>query len=64
MGPGSRIVVVDYDKNVPGVPHSDQPAMLIGPDEVAGWMSAAGFDETLEIEMFADKFFVVYTKRG
>jgi predicted methyltransferase len=64
MGPGSRIVVVDYDKNVPGIPHADQPAMLIGPDDVRAWMSAAGFDVTREIEMFADKFFVVYTKRG
>ena len=64
MGPGSRIVVVDYDMNVPGVPHSNQPEMLIGPDQVAGWMSAAGFDVTREVEMFDDKFFVVYTKRG
>ncbi len=61
---GSRVVVVDYDKNVQGVPHSNQPEMLIGPDEVAAWMSAAGFDVTREVEMFEDKFFVVYTKRG
>jgi hypothetical protein len=26
-------------------------------------MSAAGFDVTREVEMFPDKFFVVYTKR-
>ena len=64
MGPGSRIVVVDYDMNVPGIPHSDQPEMLIGPEQVAGWMSAAGFDVTREVEMFDDKFFVVYTKRS
>ena len=64
MGPGGRIVVVDYDMNVPGVPHSNQPEMLIAPDQVAGWMSAAGFDVTREVEMFDDKFFVVYTKRG
>ncbi len=64
MAPGSRIVVVDYDKNVPGIPHADQPEMLIGPEEVAGWMRAAGFDATREIEMFPDKFFVVYTKRS
>lgn len=63
MPAGSRIVVVDYDKNVPGVPHSNQPEMLIGPDEVATWMSEAGFAVTREIEMFDDKFFVEYTKR-
>ena len=56
--------MVDYDKNVPTIPHADQPEMLIGPEDVRAWMSTAGFDVTREIEMFDDKFFVVYTKRG
>ena len=63
MPVGSRIVVVDYDMNVEGVPHSNQPEMLISPEQVAGWMSVAGFEVTREIDMFDDKFFVVYTKR-
>ncbi len=63
MSVGSRIVVVDYDMNVPGVPHSNEPAMLISPDQVAGWMRAAGFEPTQEFDIFDDKFFVVYTKR-
>jgi hypothetical protein len=63
MSVGSRIVVVDYDMNVEGVPHSNEPAMLISPDQVAEWMRAAGFEPTREIDMFDDKFFVIYTKR-
>jgi tRNA A58 N-methylase Trm61 len=63
MGMGSRIVVVDYDMNVEGVPHSNEPQMLISPEQVAGWMRVAGFEVSREIEMFDDKFFVVYTKR-
>jgi len=63
MSVGSRIVVVDYDMNVAGVPHSNQPEMLISPDQVAGWMRAAGFEPTREFDLFEDKFFVVYTKR-
>ena len=63
MGVGSRIVVVDYDMNVQGVPHANQPEMLISPEQVAGWMRAAGFEPTQEIDMFEDKFFVVYTKQ-
>jgi ubiquinone/menaquinone biosynthesis C-methylase UbiE len=63
MSVGSRIVVVDYDMNVEGVPHSNEPAMLISPDQVGGWMRAAGFEPTHEIDMFDDKFFVIYTKR-
>ncbi|MDH3207756.1 MAG: methyltransferase domain-containing protein [Gemmatimonadota bacterium] len=61
--PGGSIVVVDYDMNVPGVPHSNQPEMLISPDQVAGWMRAAGLEMTREVGMFPDKFFVIYTKR-
>ena len=63
MSVGSRIVVVDYDMNVERVPHSNEPAMLISPDQVAGWMRAAGFEPTREVDMFDDKFFVIYTKR-
>lgn len=61
--PGGRIVVVDYDMNVEGVPHSNQPEMLISPDQVNGWMRAAGLELTREVGMFDDKFFVIYTKR-
>ena len=61
--PGGRIVIVDYDMNVPGVPHSNQPEMLIGPDQVDGWMRAAGLELTREVAMFDDKFFVIYTKQ-
>jgi ubiquinone/menaquinone biosynthesis C-methylase UbiE len=63
MDVGSRIVVVDYDMNVEGVPHANQPEMLIGPEQVAGWMRAVGFEVSREVDMFEDKFFVVYTKR-
>jgi len=61
--PGGRIVVVDYDMNVPGVPHSNQPEMLISPAQVAGWMASAGFELTREVDLFDDRFFVIYTKR-
>jgi cyclopropane fatty-acyl-phospholipid synthase-like methyltransferase len=62
MAPDSRIVVVDYDMNVPGVPHSNQPEMLIGPDQVREWMDTAGFEEERVVDMFDDKFFVVYRR--
>ena len=61
MGPGSRMIVVDYNMNVEGVPHQNQPEMLISPEQVAGWMSGVGFEVSHEIEMFDDKFFVVYS---
>ncbi len=62
MAPGSRIVVVDYDMNAPGVGHQDEPEMLISPEQVAGWMSSAGFEVGREHHLFENKFFVEYTK--
>ncbi|MED5564709.1 MAG: methyltransferase domain-containing protein [Gemmatimonadota bacterium] len=63
MGPGSRVVVVDYHGDRPGAPHSGQPEMLITLGQVREWMSVAGFDLTQEFDLFDDKFFVVFTKR-
>ena len=63
VAPGGRIVVVDYHGDKPGAPHSGQPELLITLQEVRDWMAVAGFDMTREIDLFEDKFFVVFTKR-
>jgi len=63
LKPGGRIAVVDYDKNLPGNPHANQPEMLISPEDVDGWMTAAGLRLTRRVEMFEDKFYVIYTKQ-
>lgn len=63
LEPGGRIVVVDYDKNLPGNPHASQPEMLISPDDVDAWMRAVGLRLTRRVQMFEDKFYVIYTKQ-
>lgn len=63
MQRGSRIVVVDYDMSVAGGPHSDQPGMLIGPDQVVTWLRNAGFAQTQKFDLFEDRFFLVFTKQ-
>ena len=63
MGPGSRVVVVDYHGDLPSAPHSGQPELLITRRQVREWMSVAGFDMTQEFDLFEEKFFVVFTKR-
>ena len=63
LGPGSRVIVVDYHGDRPGAPHSGQPELLITLQQVREWMSVAGYDMTQEFDLFDEKFFVVFTKR-
>ena len=62
LGPGSRMVVVDYHGGHPRAPHQDQPELLITLAEVTEWMAAAGYEMTQEFDLFEEKFFVVFTK--
>jgi len=62
MGPGSRIAVVDYRGGHPDAPHGDRPEMQITQAQVTGWMEAAGFELEREIELFEEKFFVIYRR--
>jgi 2-polyprenyl-3-methyl-5-hydroxy-6-metoxy-1,4-benzoquinol methylase len=62
MAPASRIVVVDYDRSLPGNPHQSDPTLMITQEEVNGWMAAAGFTLTEEFDLFEEKFFAVYTR--
>lgn len=64
MAPASRIVVVDYDRNLPGNPHQNDPTLMISQEEVATWMAAAGYQPTEEFDLFEEKFFIVYTRGG
>jgi SAM-dependent methyltransferase len=64
MAPGNRIVVVDYHGDHPRAPHRGQPELLITLRQVTDWMGVAGFDLTQEFDLFEEKFFVVFTKRG
>ncbi len=63
MGPGSRVVVVDYHGDHPRAPHRNRPELRITLPQLREWMSVAGFDMTQEFDLFDEKFFVVFTKR-
>lgn len=62
IAPGGRIAVVDYDANHPATPHQDEPAMLITRADVDRWMAAAGFYPEREVNLFEEKFFVIYSR--
>lgn len=62
MAPGSRMAVVDYRGGHPDAPHGDRPEMQITQAQVTRWMEAAGFELEREIELFEEKFFVIYRR--
>lgn len=46
----------------PDAPRGDRPEMQITQDQVTRWMEAAGFELEREIELFEEKFFVIYRR--
>ena len=57
LKPDSRVVVIDM---IDG--HKDDPEMQIDVESVVGWMKAAGFQRSQQIDLFEDKFFVVFKR--
>ena len=60
--PDGRVVVIDMIFDRPDGPHRNQPEMHISQEQVRVWMAAAGFPVMQEIDLFDDKFFVVFRR--
>jgi len=62
LEPDGRVVVIDLIFDRPDGPHRNQPEMHITQEQVRRWMAAAGFPVMQEIDLFEDKFFVVFRR--
>ncbi len=62
LEPDGRVVVIDLIFDRPDGPHRNQPEMHITQEQVRVWMAAAGFPVMQEIDLFDDKFFVVFRR--
>jgi len=60
--PDGRVVVIDMIFDRPDGPHRNQPEMHISQEQVRSWMVAAGFPVMEEIDLFDEKFFVVFRR--
>ena len=61
--PTGRIALIEMNRDDPKTPHRGHPEMLLGKDEVKGWMAAAGFRPVEEFDLFGTpKWFVVYSR--
>jgi SAM-dependent methyltransferase len=59
--PGGRIVVIEFN---PGdSPHKAEPALIVSKEQTAGRMKDAGLVPAEDIQLFPDKYFVVYRRK-
>lgn len=58
--PTGRIAVIDFRPGMGG--HLNQPELRITKEQTDAWMAAAGLKPSEEIELFSDKWFVVYAR--
>jgi ubiquinone/menaquinone biosynthesis C-methylase UbiE len=59
--PGGRIVVIEFN---PGdSPHKAEPQLVVSKEQAAAWMADAGFVPSDDVQLFSDKWFVVYRRK-
>lgn len=58
---GGRVALIDFIPGMGG--HPDQPAMQIPKAQANAWMAAAGLQPVEDLNLFTDKYFVIYAKR-
>jgi ubiquinone/menaquinone biosynthesis C-methylase UbiE len=59
--PGGRIVVIEFN---PGdSPHKAEPQLVVSREQTAAWMADVGFVPAEDVQLFADKWFVVYRRK-
>jgi ubiquinone/menaquinone biosynthesis C-methylase UbiE len=60
LKPGGRFVIIDYRANQG--PHGKEPNLVVSEEAVIGWMKAAGLGKVEKVEMFPDKYYLVFTR--
>jgi ubiquinone/menaquinone biosynthesis C-methylase UbiE len=60
LKPGGRIAIIDFRTNMGG--HRNQPELQTPQEDATKWMAAAGLKPVDEINLFDDKWFVIYGK--
>jgi len=61
LKPAGRVVIIDYEAGQG--PHGKQPELQVTRDQLAPWMTAAGFRQSDDIKLFSDRYFLVFSKR-
>lgn len=59
LNPGGRIAVVEFKPETS--PHKDDPSLIVSEEQTTAWMAAAGLKPVEHVNLFADKWFVIYS---
>jgi ubiquinone/menaquinone biosynthesis C-methylase UbiE len=55
-----RFAIIDY--RAEQSPHRDQPNLIVSEEQVTAWMKAAGFNRVERVDLFPDKYVLVYSR--
>jgi len=58
--PGGRVAIIDFYPGKGG--HRDQPDLQVSKDQATRWMVDAGFRVAEDVDLFPDKYFVIYAR--
>jgi ubiquinone/menaquinone biosynthesis C-methylase UbiE len=61
LKPAGRVVIIDYEAGQG--PHGKQPELQVTREQLAPWMTAAGFRQSDDIKLFSDRYYLVFSKR-
>src|SRR5262252_10846647 len=55
-----RFVVIDFKADQS--PHKEQPNLIVSQSQVTDWMKAAGFGKVQKVDLFPDKYFLIFSR--
>ena len=61
LKPGGRVVVIEF--NPADSPHKAEPPLIVSKEQTTAWMADAGLVQAEDIQLFPDKYFVVYKRK-
>ncbi len=62
LKPGGRIAVIELDATRPDSSHKDDPNQQVSKAQLEEWMTAAGLRRLEEVQLYDDKWFMIYGK--
>jgi hypothetical protein len=60
LNPGGRVAVIEFIPDQS--PHKADPTLVVSEQQTNEWMAAAGLKPVEKVNLFTDKYFVIYGK--